>query len=206
MLAVNLDLPLMFLLLDGSLVNFHGGRMTFDQAKLRFRELQKHRIDGFWTPTYNWRLRRKLTPGNADYDPALASVVARGAIDPFVHTFHPPAWPYVKPLEDATAEHLSESTNLRSRREILSARGEQIEKVDATILHDRLQFIKEASEKAREYRQEFPESELNFDAVRREIQYGPNPEGVKLAISADAGNDSAKATTTPSNAGASNAA
>ena len=41
MLAVNLDLPLMFLLLDGSLVNFHGGRMTFDQAKMRFRQLQR---------------------------------------------------------------------------------------------------------------------------------------------------------------------
>src|SRR5438128_1483547 len=48
MLGVNLDLPLMFLLLDGSLVNFHGGRMIYDQCKLRFRQLQNDELQGLW--------------------------------------------------------------------------------------------------------------------------------------------------------------
>ena len=72
-----LDLPLMFLLLDGSLVNFHGGRMTFDQAKMRFRQIQRQQITGLWNPTYEWKVRQWITPGSRHFDPTLAAAAAR---------------------------------------------------------------------------------------------------------------------------------
>ncbi len=179
MLAVNLDLPLMFLLLDGSLVNFHGGRMTFDQAKMRFRQLQKDRIEGLWRPTYEWRVRRKLTPGSPDFDAALYAAVERGTVNPFKHTFHPPAWEYVKPMEDAQAENLAETSNLRSMREILAARGESFDKKMPEIVFDRVQFAREAFTGATQLRDEFPEAEIDIKEMAQLLMY---PDNVQYAV------------------------
>lgn len=188
MLAVNLDLPLMFLLLDGSLVNFHGGRMTFDQAKMRFRQLQRDRIEGLWSPTYAWRIRRKLTPGSPDFDHALASAYERGKINPFKHCFHPPAWEYVKPMEDAAAEKLAETSNLKSMREILAARGESFDKKMPEIVFDRVAFMREALTGAIEIKNEFPDVETDVMELAQFLMY---PDRAQLLVTADVGSDEA---------------
>lgn len=183
MLSVNLDLPLMFLLLDGSLVNFHGGRMTFDQAKMRFAQIQQDQIEGLWKPTYEWRIRRKLIYGSPDFDPALVAAVERG-INPLRYKFHPPAWAYVKPMEDAAAEKLAETSNLRSQREILASRGHSIDKLIPEVIFDRGQWAREAIREAIAIRDEFPDAEIEVPRFFRELIHGVNPGGVQLAVSA----------------------
>lgn len=181
MLAVNLDLPLMFLLLDGSLVNFHGGRMTFDQVKLRLQQLQRDEIQGLWSPTYEWRLRLKLAPGQPFFDSALASAVARGA-DPFRYTFRPHGWPYVKPAEDVSAEDKAESRNLKSRRAILADRGLDIDEADDEIIRDRTRALRKAVAAARLLAGECPELGDDVGALARELWYGTNkPESSPAA-------------------------
>lgn len=189
MLAVNLDLPLMFLLLDGSLVNFHGGRMTFDQAKMRFAQLQKDQIEGLWNPTFAWRIRRKLIPGSPDFDRALFAAVQRGTVNPFKFCFHRPAWPYVKPMEDAAAEKLAETSNLRSLREIYAARGDNFDKKMPEILFDRTQTWREALTSAEQLRTEFPDAGIDTLVLAEKLIY---PEQVQLSITADVGSDEAK--------------
>jgi hypothetical protein len=197
MLAVNLDLPLMFLLLDGSLVNFHGGRMTFDQAKMRFRQLQSDQIQGLWAPTYEWRTRQRITPGSRQFDPALYDAVQRRGVNPFNYQFRTPAWAYVKPLEDAAGEDLAERRNLRSMRAILADRGIDIDDHRPEVIKDRGQWIRAAIAEAKAIQAE------NSDIIRledvprlwREILYSNDTAGVQLAISADTsgGDTTAKA-------------
>lgn len=188
MLAVNLDIPLMFLLLDGSLVNFHGGRMTFDQAKMRFEQLQKDQIEGLWNPTYEWRIRRKLTPGSPDFDRALFAAYESGKINPFKYCFHRPAWPYVKPMEDAAAEKLAENSNLKSLRKIMAARGDSYDKEMPEIIFDRGLMMREALTEATAIKQEFPDAEVTSWEMAQLLMY---PDRVSMAVTADVSGDTA---------------
>ncbi len=187
MLAVNLDLPLMFLLLDGSLVNFHGGRMTFDQCKLRFRQLQKAHARALWYPTYHWRTSQRITPGTPQFDPKLYAAVKRG-FNPFNCRFRPAAWPYVKPLEDIAGEELAEKRNLKSMRSILADRGVDMDDHVPEVISGRGQFIRAAIQEAIDIQAEFPKvvKEDQIDRLWREILYGNETSGVQLAISAGA--------------------
>jgi hypothetical protein len=188
MLAVNLDLPLMFLLLDGSLVNFHGGRMTFDQAKLRFRQLQSDHAQGLWYPTYHWRTRQRITPGSSQFDPKLYAAVKRG-VNPFKCKFRPAAWPYVKPLEDAAAEDLAERRNLKSMRSILSDRGVDMDEHVPEVIKGRGLWIRKAIEEAKAIQSEHSDVVTTDELPRlwREIWYGNEQSGAQLAISAATG-------------------
>lgn len=191
MLSVNLDIPLMFLLLDGSLVNFHGGRMTYDQAKLRFRVLQHDEILDLWNPTYAWKVRQLTTPGHPLFDPSLYAAMKRG-VNPLRFKFRTPAWPYVKPLEDAAGEDLSERRNLKSMRSILSDRGVDLDDHVPEVISDRGLWIRNAIREAQAIQQEFPDVVKPDDLPRlwREIWYGNENTGVQLAISADTSSES----------------
>jgi len=186
MLAVNLDLPLSFLLLDGSLVNFHGGRMTFDQVKMRLEQLIADLIQGLYVPTYQWKTRQRVTPGSPFFDPALYAATQRG-INPFNFRFRPKGWPYVKPLEDAAAEDLAERRNLKSMRSILAARGIDLDDFVPEVIRDRGKFIRAAVVEAVKIVGEFPEvfTMADVNMLWREIRYGNEATGAKLAISAN---------------------
>ncbi len=186
MLAVNLDLPLMFLLLDGSLVNFHGGRMTFDQVKLRLEQLISDQIAGFYAPIYRWKTRQRITPGSPQFDPALYNAVQRGA-NPFSFLFRPKGWPYVKPLEDAAAEDLAERRNLKSMKSILAARGVDEDEHITEVVAGRGKFIRASIREAQAIAQEFPDvvSQDELPRLWRELRYGNEASGVQLAVTAD---------------------
>lgn len=183
-LAVNLDLPLMFLLLDGSLVNFHGGRMTFDQAKMRFRKIQRDQISGLWNPTYEWKIRQWITPGSRHFDPALAAAAARGA-NLLRYKFRPAAWPYIKPLEDAAGEDLAEKRNLRSHRAILSDRGIDLDDYRDEVIPDRRRWFEKALDEATETVKKYPNAGLNVEKVAMIYGYGTDTGSIQLAINAD---------------------
>jgi hypothetical protein len=171
MLAVNLDIPLSFLLLDGSLTNFHGARSTFDQVKLRLEQLQKDQIQGLYRPTYEWRIRAKLTPGTKFYDANFAAAVARGA-NPFQYSFRPKGWPYVKPSEDVQAESVAEARNLRSLRAILADRGIDFDEHVPEVIRDRGRIVRMAIEEATKIATEYPEANIDIGQFFRELWYG----------------------------------
>lgn len=188
MLAVNLDLPLSMLLLDGSLVNFHGGRMTWDQTKLRLQEIQRHVIATRHAPTYAWKLRQWTTPGAPGFDAALAAAAGRSGVDLERVKFRPRGWPYVKPLEDAAAEDLAESRNLKSRRAILAERGDDIEEVDSEIIDDRARLVVSSLERAAEIAGKYPELDIDVGKLASELRYGSgNATGVQLTLAAGDG-------------------
>lgn len=172
MLAVNLDLPLSFLLLDGSLVNFHGGRMTWDQVKLRLEKLIGDHIRGLYVPTYQWLVRHQVTPGGRFFDTALATAYARGKCDPFRHRFKPAGWPYVKPAEDVAAEDQAERRNLRSMKEIQAGHGRDEEEHYQEIVNGRKLLLRIGFEGAKELADAFPDLGLDVATLGRELAYG----------------------------------
>ena len=175
MLAVNLDLPLSFLLLDGSLVNFHGGRMTFDQVKLRLQQIQKDEIQGLWAPAYEWRTRLRLTPGSPLFDRSLATSVRTRGADPYRYTFRPRGWPYVKPAEDAAAEDRAENRNLRSLRSILADRGTDLDDHIPEVIGDRASWVRVSLETASRIAAESQSKygiEIDVLDLARELRYG----------------------------------
>jgi|GEM_PF-1822534 len=191
MLSVNLDIPLMFLLLDGSKVNFHGGRMITDQIRLRFTQLQDMQRKGLWGPTYEIRTRQRLTPGHPLFDRALATAVERGA-NPFRYVFRPTGWPYVKPLEDAAAEDLAEKRNLKSLRRILANRGVDYDDHRREVIGDRASWLGEGFEQAVLLQKRFSDriDESEIPALARELAYGNQTGGVQVALTGSIGGES----------------
>lgn len=196
MLSVNLNIPLMFLLMDGSLTNFHGGRMTFDQMKMRLTPLIQDQIDGLYNPTYEWRTRQRLTPGSTQFDPVLFRAYHSGKADPFKFKFRPMGWPYIKPLEDAAAEDLAERRNLRSLKAILADHAIDEEDHYPEVCGGRERFIDEAIASALRLQKKYPEviSKEELPKLWREIRYGNETTGVQLAIAADTGSGEVVAT------------
>lgn len=183
-LAVNLDLPLSFLLLDGSLVNFHGGRMTWDQVKMRLQELQRHVIGSRHRPVFMWKLRQWLTPGSDHYDEKLAAYAEQGA-DFNRFKFRPKGWPYPKPLEDVAANDVAERRNIYSMREIYADQGDDFDEKMPQIIDDRAAAFRYSLDAATAIVSEYPALELDTVAVASELRYGQSdPGGVQLTLSA----------------------
>lgn len=190
MLSVNLDLPLMMFLLDGSLVNFHGGRMTWDQTKLRMQELQRQIIATRHWPIFKWKIRQWTTPGSPGFDPTLARLAEQRSINLLSARFRPRGWPYVKPLEDAAAEDLAERRNLKSRRHILSERGDDLDDVDDEIISDRGMLVRKSLDAAIAITSDYPELELDPVKLASELRYGgAEPGGVQLTLNASDGSE-----------------
>ena len=197
MLSVNLDIPLMFLLLDGSKVNFHGGRMITDQIRLRFTQLQTAKRNGLWGPVYEMRTRQRMTPGHPLFNRSLLAAARRG-VNPFRYTFRPMGWPYVKPLEDAAAEDLAEKRNLKSLRRILAARGIDLDDHRKEVVGDRMRWLGEGFKRAIElqtaYADHIPAEQIG--TLARELAYGNQTGGVQVAITGAIGDGESSAKTT----------
>lgn len=176
MLSVNIDLPLSFFLLDGAKVNFHGGRMIWDQVKLRLEQLQRDEISEFWAPTFEWWMRRKLDPKSSSFDRAIAAAANRDEIDVFSYRFRPKGWPYVKPLEDVKAESIAETGNLKSMKSILSDRGVDEDDHQDEIITGRATMITKSITAAREIVKENADLELDIVEIAKELRTGQPQE------------------------------
>lgn len=172
-IAINLDLPVHVLLLDPSRTNFSGWRGAIDQARLRFKQIQKWLAECFHTPIYRWKVRQW-----AQKDPALMSRLDSGGVRLFGHRWNPPAFAYLEPLTDASADLLQQRNALNSARRIHAARGREWKVVASEIVADNGMAIVMALEKAKEINTQFPDSGVHW----RELISLPTPDGVTVQI------------------------
>lgn len=134
-IAVNLDLPLPVLLLDPRETNFSGWRGAIDQARIRYRQMQRERIGQLHRPVYEWKVRNWLA-----LDDALAARAARPGINPYGHQWNPPSWRYIQPLQDSQADANTFANALGSLTRIhadrgADFRGEIAEEIVADVAH-----------------------------------------------------------------------
>ncbi len=187
-IAINLNLPLAVLLLDPSMTNFSGWRGAIEQARIRWRQMQRMMIHKFHCPVYHWWLRRQLVV-NKDFrgwDTKLGKKFWR-------HLWNPPQWPYLEPLTDASADLLQDRNALNSKRRIQAARGRQWTEVLGEIIEDNSMGIVAALKKANEINEQFPGANITW----RDVLTLATPDGVNLGITAGAGGEPATANAKP---------
>lgn len=158
--AVNLGIPLAVLLLDPSKTNFSGWRGAIDQARLGFKSLQKLMIDKFYRPIYQWKIRQWLAE-----DPTFVALAAPHEKTLFKHTFCPPVWKYIEPNKDAQADANIIKSKLNSRRELLSARGYDLDDIDRVTIEDQKNLIVMSITAANEINGTFPDAMVDWREV-----------------------------------------
>jgi capsid protein len=181
-IGINLDLPLMILLLDPSKTNFSAWRGAMDQAKMRFRKFQWWLRDHYCRPIYEWKVRQW-----ASRDPARRAAMERLGKAYFRCEWGLPNWPYIDPLKDASADLLVERNAQNSPRRIQAANGRDFWKVTDEIIDDNAYRIVEAKKRAAKINAEYPDDPVHW----RELIGLPLAEGVNFSVVAG-GDETAK--------------
>lgn len=179
--AVNLDLPLQVFLLDPTKTNFSGWRGSIDQARIRFRRIQRWLIGQFHTPVYKWRVRRRLH-GDAVMRRLYEKKSGKYEKAIFGHKWNPPTWKYIEPLKDAQADELRKNANLAPARTIASEKGEDHDDLVKECVDDRFQLFDYAMAKAKELNNKhgFTGDREKQGATWRDMANTAPPTGVKV--------------------------
>lgn len=130
-IGVNLGIPLIIVLLDGSETNFSGWRGALDQAKLGFECNQERYQLKFHRPVWRWKVRQWMAQ-----DPALRRASERTGIYVLRHRWTAPSWPYIQPLHDAEADSLRLENLLASPTLIHAENGRDYEDVLKESIRD----------------------------------------------------------------------
>lgn len=143
-IAINLNIPLMVLLLDPRQTNFSGWRGAMDMAKVGFQDVRSWMGTQFHTPVYRWWLQNEMAK-----DPALRSAAAKTGINVFGHQFKAPYDGYIEPFKDVQADRVLVESGLDSRRNVLARRGLDLEEVDEARVADAAMWIARCQEAAK---------------------------------------------------------
>ena len=176
LVGINLGLPLVMVLMDAKETNFSGFRGALDQARMGFRRNQRSLINKFHTPTYRWKVAQWITE-----EPLLAEAVARG-VNVFRHAWHPPTWPYIEPLKDATADVVRLKSALISPRRRSAERGIDWNVLVDEIVADNEYAITKARDAARRLNSSAVEDEERVHW--RELMALPLPDGFSVTVGA----------------------
>lgn len=156
-ISVNLDIPVIVLMLDPSATNFSGWRGAMDAAKPALQRFRAQMVEQFLQPVYSWRVRRLLLE-----NPEAARLALASGVDPFRCHWKPPHDPYIEPSKDAEADKTIVTEGLNSRRNVLAARGLDIEVIDRHRVEDRKKLLMLAHAAAREIQEEFEDTDITW--------------------------------------------
>jgi capsid protein len=179
LIGINLGLPLCLLLLDASETNFSGFRGAVDQARLGFQSNQQMLIRRFYSPLYRWRVRELVKRS-----PAIRKLAGDGA-SLFSHRWVTPAYPYIEPLKDATADLLRVRNTLISPRRRCMERQLDWPEIVAETVEDNALAIETALERAEKVNALYPKAKITW----RDLIMLPMAEGVSLRISPESGSE-----------------
>jgi len=137
--------------MDGSETNYSGWRGAVDEARKGFRANQKAIATKFHKPVWNWRAWVAVQD-----DPALARAAKRLGKQFYKHSWDPPAWPYINPMDDAAANALVLQEMLNSPRRQYNGNGRDYETIVNETIEDRCYAIVRAMIAAEEIGKRFP--------------------------------------------------
>lgn len=160
LIGLNLGMPLVLVLLDGSETNFSGWRGAMDQAKIGFRRAQQNLKTRLHTPVFNWKVRQWAVE-----DRALGRAADRIDLATYGHRWNTPSWPYIEPMKDAQADAVRLDNRLISPRRLHGERGRDYEDVAAEIVEDNILMISLAAAGAQKLNAQFPEAKVDWREV-----------------------------------------
>ncbi len=183
-LGVNLGMPLVLVLMDASETNFSGWRGAYDQAKMGFRMNQFRLRNRFLDPVLMWRLAalaKQKSSIRVQLDKLMTKYRATGV--PW-YTWHMPTWPYVDPLQDATADFFTVANHMEAPSTMMGRKGMNYDREMARGIEDRASAIKLAIQTAAKLNAEFSQ-ETAENKVRWQHLYEPlQPKHVSMSVSA----------------------
>lgn len=185
-LAINLDLPLIVLLLDARDANFSSYRNVIDQARMTYHEIQRWFASQFHAEVYRWKVRQWLLN-----DPELQDFRRKTEDgDPdalFRHLWNPIGYPYIEPVKDATRWLIELSNGMTSPRRFHANRGSEYESVAREIVEDRSYCIRLAIEEARALNQKYA-LDLGDEKIHwRDLCPTPTAEGIQITFGNEGG-------------------
>lgn len=156
-IAINLDLPVAVLLLDPSKTNFSSWRGAIEQARTRWKAIQREILIAQWyAPIYSWWLRNELAT-----DPVLARA-AETLPDFFYCDWTPPYFPYIDPQKDAESDKLIIEAGLNSRRAVLASHGLDVREIDEARIEDQERLFAMCIEAAKRINTKYPEAAVTW--------------------------------------------
>lgn len=155
LIAINLDVPLVLLLLDASETNFSGWRGALEQAKVAYRQLQCWLAQQFHDPIYLWKLRQWSDPASPFADPYLVAARAAG-VDIFAREWVYPTWTSTEPLKDSSDRLLRYANNMASLRRIMAETGIDYDRELTDVIEDRVKLIERSIEAAEGINKRYP--------------------------------------------------
>lgn len=179
-IAINLDLPVHVLLLDPSRTNFSGWRGAIEQARIRFRVMQRQLVNRFHTPVWKWFVRQRITSSQP-----LANLFKSKGDEIFGHTWNPPTWQYIEPLKDVQADTLEAASCGTSRRRQHARRGNDWKDIAPEIPEDNALLIRAAQRIAVQMNSEPDFADPKSKVTWRDLASLPMPDGVTFAMSPD---------------------
>jgi hypothetical protein len=187
-MGVNLGIPLIVALMDGSETNFSGWRGAFDQAKLGFIRNQNRLLRRWHNPVLAWHLaarRRK----NSRLDAIMARIVEKArASGRQWYKWHLPTWPYINPREDAEAAMISVANYQEAPSTNMATRGLDYDREMRRGIEDRGRAIEWAiAEAVRINKAHKPEQPVQWSDLYTPLA----PKHVQLSISEKRGEDPA---------------
>ncbi|MBL9084200.1 MAG: phage portal protein [Planctomycetales bacterium] len=178
LIGLNVGLPLMCVLLDGSQTNFSGWRGAFDVAKFGWKTNQDQIITQYITPIYRWFVRSQIDR-NKKISQLVEQVTTDGG-DPTVHVCHRPIWPYVQPLQDATTDVLKLANVLVSPQEHYLAQNKDPDRVMRETVTYNAAAIRAAQAAAAAINAEFPDG---AQVSWRDLWMRPTAQGLSVSMS-----------------------
>ena len=131
-IAAGLGVPEYLLSGDLSGANYSSLRAGMVEFRRRIEQVQFGvLVPQFFAPVYARWLQTALLRSDIDGAAYEAQPDAFRDVE-----FYPPAWPWVDPQKDATAEATAIAAGLKSRRQAVAERGYDIEELDAEIAAD----------------------------------------------------------------------
>lgn len=154
LIGLNLGLPLIEVLMDGSETNFSGWRGAVNEAQRGFRRIQAKRSRQFHSPVFRCKLHEWI-----EQDAALKAALERDGTNVFNHVFHTPTWPYIEPSKDAKANTERIASKQTSQRRLHAELGQDWGDVSTEIAEDNSALIIKAMEKAKQINETLEEGD-----------------------------------------------
>jgi len=179
-LAMNLDLPLIVLLLDAKGANFSSYRNVLDQARMSFGKIQRWFAAAYHRPRYRHFVRTRMAT-----DKRLRDFVSREKPEDgrrsmvFRHQWNPVGWKYIHPVDDAQGDVLQLSNSMddldRFARRKHGISGE--EHIRRVVKYNELAVAEAYAGKLR-LETRFPGAEFDW----RYLFAPPNRQGLQMPI------------------------
>lgn len=183
-MSINLGMPLVLALMDASETNFSGWRGAFEQAKMGFRRRQRLLALRWHMPYMRFKILKR-----AEREPAWSRWVEksynpRSKINIFRGRWDFPGWPYIQPVEDATAGLIRLANAQTSPRRFARENGCEWDEISQETVEDRAAHYERGLIKAAELIKRHKLT-VDPDVLAMRLAPLPMPERVQISLSAD---------------------